>query len=105
LLWVGSPAPHCPGLCPALRASLWTNNRRDLRLRKLVRHLQAVADRWLQALFLPAAALRAFLHQGCLTAPRLVTTASRQRRTSAQRLRESVQAQNDSIELTIKLAA
>src|SRR5437870_2945289 len=92
-------------LCPALRASLWATHRRELSLLKLVRHLQAVADRWLQRLFESVAALRAFLHHVCLKADRLVTKAVRQRRTSAQRLRESVQAQNDCIELTIKLAA
>lgn len=92
-------------LCPALRASLWANRRRELSLLKLVRHLQAVADGWLQRLFESAAALRAFLHHLCLTADRLVTKAVRKRRTSAQRLRESVQAQNDCVELTIKLAA
>ena len=92
-------------LCPALRASVWANHRRELSLLKLVRHLQAVADRWLQRLFESAAALRAFLHHVCLKADRLVTKAVRKRRTSAQRLRESVQAQNDCIELTIKLAA
>jgi hypothetical protein len=92
-------------LCPALRASLWTKQQRELSFLKLVRYLQAIADGWLQRLFEPAAVLRAFLHHVCLKADRLVTKASRKRRTSAQRLRESVQAQNDSIELTIKLAA
>jgi hypothetical protein len=92
-------------LCPALRASLWTKQQRELSFLKLVRYLQAIADGWLQRLFEPAAGLRAFLHHVCLKADRLVTKASRKRRTSAQRLRESVQAQNDSIELTIKLAA
>jgi Transposase DDE domain len=92
-------------LCPALRASLWTRQHRELSFLKLVRYLQAVANGWLQRLFEPAAALRAFLQQVCLKADRLVRKASRTRRTSAQRLRESVQTQNDSIELTIKLAA
>jgi len=90
---------------PALRAALWTRQRRELSVLKLVRSLQAVADHWLWALFLPAAALCAFLLQVCATAARLVAKASRTRRTSAQRLRASVQAQNDGIELTIKLAA
>jgi len=92
-------------LCPALRAALWTRQRRELSVLKLVRSVQAVADNWLWALFLPAAALYAFLLQVCTTAARLVAKAPRTRLTSAQRLRESVQAQNDGIELTIKLAA
>ena len=92
-------------LCPALRASLWTRQHRELSVLKLVRYLQAVADGWLQRLFESAATLRVFLQQVCRNADRLVMKASRIRRTSSQRLRESVQAQTESIELTIKLAA
>jgi hypothetical protein len=40
-----------------------------------------------------------------MTAERLVPKASRNRRTSAQRLRESLQTQTAFIQLTIKLAA
>ena len=78
---------------------------RELSFLKLLRYLQAVAERWLQRLFSPPLRLRAFLQQLCLKADRLVTKASRKRRTSAQRLRESVQTQNNCIKLTIKLAA
>lgn len=92
-------------LCPALRVALWTHQRRELSVLKLVRCLQAVGDHWLRALFLPAPVLYAFLLQVCCTARRLVAKASRTCRTSAQRLRESVQTQNECIELTIKLAA
>src|SRR5262249_11858609 len=92
-------------LCPLRRAPVWAKQRRELSLLKLVRPLQAVADRWLQSLFQTAATLRAFLRYGCSTAARLVTKASRKRRTSAERLRESMHTQNDLIELTIKLAA
>jgi len=92
-------------LCPALRSSVWLQQRRELSLLKLVRHFQAVADYWLQALFRPAAAHYAFLLHVGLAAARLVLKASRHRRTSAQRLRERIQPQNASIELTIKLAA
>jgi len=92
-------------LCPTLRTALWTRQHRELSCLKLVRYLQAVADSWLQRLFASAAELRAFLQQVCLKADRLVAKASRKRRTSAQCLRESVQAQTDCIKLTIKLAA
>ena len=92
-------------LCPALRAALWTHQQREVSVLKLVRYLQAGADHWLWTLFRSATALCAFLLQACSTAARLVAKASRTRRTSAQRLRESIQAQNDGIELTIKLAA
>jgi hypothetical protein len=60
---------------------------------------------WLQVLFQSAADLRRFLQQGCATAERLVAKASRKRRTSAQRLRESLHIQNDFIEFTMALAA
>lgn len=92
-------------LCPSLRAALWADKRRELSLLKLMRHLQAVADRWLQALFASTATLRHVLSQVWVSAERLATKASRKRRTSAQRLRESLQTQHDFIELTIKLAA
>jgi hypothetical protein len=92
-------------LCPALRATLWAQKRRELSVLKLVRHFQAVADQWLQRLFQSPLALRRFLHQVCATAQRLVAKASRNRRTSAQLLRESLQTQNDFIEFTTALAA
>jgi hypothetical protein len=92
-------------LCPALRAALWTRQQRELSFLKLVRYLQALADRWLQALFASPAHLRHWLSQVCVRAQRVVAKASRNRRTSAQQLRESLEAQNDFIKLTIKLAA
>ena len=92
-------------LCPTLRATVWHKKQRELSLLKLVRHFQALAEWWLQALFQPAAALCSFLSCACMTAERLVPKASRKRRTSAQRLRESLQTQNDFIQLTIKRAA
>jgi hypothetical protein len=92
-------------LCPPLQARLWQTKHRELSLLKLVRHFQAVADRWLQVLFQTEAALQLFLHQACAAAERLVAKASRKRRTSAQRLRESLTTHNDFIEFTWALAA
>ena len=92
-------------LGPALRTARWSRQRRELSFLKLVRYLQALADRWLQALFESAATLCHWLSQVWISAQRVITKASRTRRTSAQRLRESLEAQNDFIELTIKLAA
>jgi hypothetical protein len=92
-------------LCPALRTALWTRQQRELSFLKLIRYLQALADRWLQALFVSTATLRSFLSHVCVCAQRVIAKASRQRRTSAQRLRASLATQTDSIKLTIKLAA
>jgi hypothetical protein len=92
-------------LYPALRAAVWARKRRELSVLKLVRHLQAGAEQWLQMLFRTEADLRHFLHQMCTTAQRLVTKASRKRRTSAQHLRESLNAQNDFLESPLALAA
>jgi hypothetical protein len=92
-------------LCPALRTALWTRQQRELSVLKLVRYLQAFADRWLQALFESPAILGHSLSHICVSAQRVIAKASRKRRTSAQRLRESLEAQNDFIELTVKLAA
>jgi len=92
-------------LCPALRTVLWTRQQRDLSFLKLVRYLQALADRWLQLLFASTATLPRWLCHVCESAQRVIAKASRHRRTSAQRLRESLETQTDCIELTIKLAA
>ena len=37
--------------CPQLRTTLWVRKRRELSVLKLVRHFQAFADRWMQAIF------------------------------------------------------
>ena len=92
-------------LCPALRTALWTRQQRELSFLKLVRYLQAFADRWLQALFESTAILGHLLSHICVCAQRVIAKASRKRRTSAQRLRKSIETQNDCIEFTIKLAA
>jgi len=92
-------------LCSPLRARLWEQNRRELSLLKLSRHLQAGAEYWLHALFKSAAALQLFLHQIYTSAERLVTKASRKRRTTAQLLRESLRSHNDFFEPALALTA
>ena len=87
-----------------LRTTVWQQHR-ELSLCKFVRHCQANADRWLQRLFQLPSQLHAFLSRLCVTAERLVRKAVRQRRTSAQRLRESLGAQVDFFEPTLVLAA
>jgi Transposase DDE domain len=78
-------------LGPSLRASLWNKQQRELSVLKLVRHFQALAERWMQAIFQSACELHRFLQQACDTAKRLVLKASRKRRTTAQSLHESLQ--------------
>lgn len=85
-------------LWPALRATVWSIKRRELSLLKLIRHLQALADRWLHLLFAPSAALCAFLRRAYITAERLVLKAVRKRRTTAQLLRDSLASQPDFFE-------
>src|SRR5215510_11357691 len=80
-------------LCPALQVSLWTRQHRELSFLKLIRYLQALADRWLQALFETTPLLRHLLSHICVNAQRVIAKAFRQRRTSAQRLRESLDSQ------------
>ena len=92
-------------LRPALCAVLWTRQQRDLSFLKLVRYLQVLADRWLQILFVSTATLHRWLCHVCERAQRVIAKASRQRRTSAQRLRESFETQTDCSELTTKLIA
>ena len=80
-------------LSPPVRHTLWTTQRRELSLLKLVRHFQALADRWLAVLFQPPGALQAFLRRACATAERLTGKARRKRRTSAQQLHDQLQHQ------------
>jgi hypothetical protein len=85
-------------LCPQLRHTLWLKKKRELSLLKLVRHFQALADRWMQAIFQSELALRRFLTRACATAERLAAKASRKRRTTAQILRASLGQQHESVE-------
>jgi len=77
-------------LCPQRRAPLWMWQKRELRRRKLGRHFQACAARWMQASLQSERALRRFLPPICATAERLAAKASRKRRTTAHILQESV---------------
>jgi Transposase DDE domain len=92
-------------LCPTLRATVWQKQQRELSLLKLVRHFQAGADQWLQSLFQNSLPLPAFLARACAAAERLVRKAVRKRRTSAQRLRDSLGPQLDFFEPALALAA
>ena len=91
-------------LSSPLRVWVW-QQQRELSLFKLARHLQANADAWLQHLFRPPLHLTSFLSRLCAAAERLVRKAVRKRRTSAQRLRESLEVHDDFFEPTLALAA
>ncbi len=88
-------------LSPTLRATVWLTKRRELSLLKLIRPLQALADRWFHLLFAPSAALGSFLPRAYTTAERLGLKAVRKRRTTAQLLRDSLASQNDFFESTL----
>jgi hypothetical protein len=91
-------------LSSPLRVSIWQQHR-ELSLFKLARHLQANADAWLQHLFRPPLQLTSFLSRLCAAAERLVRKAVRKRRTSAQRLRQSLGVHDDFFEPALALAA
>ena len=84
-------------LCPQRRAHLWTQRQRERSLLKLVRHCQAFAARWRQALFQSELALRRFLIHVCATATRLAAKAARKRRTTVQILHENIRQQHESV--------
>jgi len=84
-------------LCPQIRAHLWTQRKRELSLLKLVRHFQAFAARWMEAIFQSELALRRFLIHVCATATRLAAKAARKRRTTAQILHENVRQHLESV--------
>ena len=92
-------------LCPQLRHTLWLKKKRELSLLKLVRHFQALADRWMQVIFQSELALRRFLTRACATAERLAAKASRKRRTTAQILRASLGQQHESVEFAAVINA
>jgi Transposase DDE domain len=92
-------------LCPTLRTTVWQKQQREVSLLKLVRHCQAGAELWLQALFQTPLQLSVFLSRACTAAERLVRKAVRKRRTSAQRLRDSLGPQVDFFEPALALAA
>jgi hypothetical protein len=83
-------------LCPQMRAHLWSTKKRELSLLKLVRHFQALAASWMQAIFQSELALRRFLTHACHTAERLVAKALRIRRTTAQILRANLRRHEES---------
>ena len=84
-------------LCPQIRARLWTQRQRELSLLKLMRHFQAFAAHWMQAIFQSELVLRRFLSHLCATATRLAAKAVRKRRTTAQILHEKLWQQHQSM--------
>jgi len=92
-------------LCPSLRAAAWQKQQREVSLLKLVRHFQACAEQWLQALFQSVAQLARFLACTCAAAERLVTKEVRNRPTSAQSIRKSLESHVDFFEPALALAA
>ena len=85
-------------LCPEIRHTLWLKKKRELSLLKLVRHFQALAESWMQAIFQSELDLHRFLKRACATAERVTVKAARKRRTTAQTLRESLGQQHESVE-------
>lgn len=92
-------------LCPTLRATVWQKQCREVSLLKLVRYLQAGADQWLHSLFRNTGQLTIFLSRVCVAAERLVRKAVRHRRSSAQRLHDSLGSQLDFFEPALALVA
>jgi len=87
-----------------LRVSLW-QQQRELSLLKLVRHFQAGAEQWFQALFRNSEQFAQLLIRACATAERLVTKELRRRPTSAQLLRTNLNSHIDFFEPALALAA
>jgi hypothetical protein len=92
-------------LCPHIRHHLWLKKKRELSVLKLVRHFQALADRWMHAIFQSEFVLRRFLQRACATAERLVAKASRKRQTTAQILRESLSQPHEAIDFVAAVNA
>jgi hypothetical protein len=84
-------------LCPQMRVHLWSKQKRELSLLKLVRHFQALAEHWMQVIFQSELAVRRFLTRACATAARLTAKASRKRQTTAHILREHLGRPQESV--------
>jgi hypothetical protein len=92
-------------LYPQVRGALWVKKHRELSVLKLVRHFQALADIWMQVIFQSELELHRFLQRACSSAARLAAKASRNRRTTAQVLYESLQQQLESGEVVAAVNA
>src|SRR5262252_6210290 len=92
-------------LYPHIRHHLWLKKQRELSVLKLVRHFQALADRWMHAIFQSEFVLRRFLQRAWATAERLVVKAARKRQTTAQILRESLSQQHGALEVVAAVNA
>jgi hypothetical protein len=92
-------------LGPQMRATLWLKQKRDLSLRKLVRHFQALAARWMQAIFQAELELHRFLQRACAAAERLAAKASSKRRTTAQILHEDLRQPLESVAAAATVSA
>ena len=99
LIWLNE------ALGPQIRHTLWAKQTRELSLLKLVRHFQALADRWMRALLQSDGELRRFRARACATAERLVAKASRTRRTTAQILHESLSQEHDVVAFVAAVTA
>jgi hypothetical protein len=86
-------------LSPPVRGAGWVKKHRELRVLKLGRHVQALADTWRPVIFQGELARRRFLPRACASAERLAAKAVRKRRTTAQTLRESLRQQPGSVEV------
>jgi len=92
-------------LCPQMRATLWLKQKRERSLLKLVQHFQALAARWMQAIFQSELELHRFLQRACAAASRLAAKASRKRRTTAQILQEDFRHPLESVASAAAISA
>ena len=90
---------------PQRRTTRGGRPRRARSVRQRVRHGPACAARWRQVLWQSEIAMSPFLTPVCATAERWVGQASRKRRPTAQRLRESVSQHRESAALAMVINA
>ncbi|HSF31574.1 MAG TPA: hypothetical protein VLK82_14020 [Candidatus Tectomicrobia bacterium] len=84
-------------LGPQVRATVGRKPTRDLSGLTLVRQVQALAERWMQALLQSECTRRRFRQRAWATAERVATKASRKRPTTAQSLRERLSQPHETI--------
>jgi hypothetical protein len=82
-----------------VRCAVWVKKHRELSVRKLVRHFQALAATCRHVIFQGELALRRVLQRACASTERLAAKAVRKRRTTAQTRRKSLRHHPESFEV------
>ena len=92
-------------LCPHIRHHVWLKKKRELSVLKLVRHFQALADRWRHAIFQSAFVLTPLSPTGLRHRRTSGSQGSAQETNHSPNMRESLSQQHEAIEFVAAVNA